>query len=1715
MSHLRRTFPLALLIALVPWPAEAAGGGQGPLRARTAGERPAPLALDDGAGPSPRALVVDGEHDALRVPAHPDLAPGAAITLEAWVSREPALGCGTLIGSGRSNGTWLGICAGRLRFSPGDGSFVDGGALLPERVWTHVALTYDGMVRRTYINGVLDRESAEQPKALRAGPGGWAIGADTEHGAAFAGRIDNLRFWRVARPAADIARDLRQTLGAGPGLAAEWAMDGDARDRVGGHDGSAVNGGTFTYDGVLPRALDLPLSPAPVSVDGRCDPAEYGGSERLALDGYDRPKAYVQASADNLFVCLDNLPRAVTAGNALAAVYVDRDTSGEALPQPGDYRFSIRVRGQGEADEGDGKGGWRDLVLVPGEWQAAALVVDQQWRAEFRLPRRLTGARQDPDKAVTIGLALAYEEGRTPGDGIFWPAGARSGRTDSWAPATLAEVSGIAPLLTFEGQVLRLDAEGREQGIGGSELQLLAATEDALVLLDSAESDDAGRFRLSHRARGRPPQAYLLRQANARGDSSVAAEAGPDAQVAGPDLISYPLDPDLPLPGSFSPARFIDRPGAPPPVAGRQRYLVVYAPPVTEEDLWQLVAAKQAQGFRLSTVSTADLLRAGEGRDLAARIHHWLEAEWQAADDAPVYALLVGRGDKIPFRDVGWLDNDHRQIGSPGYFPAWPTDWYYADLDSDWDADGDGFHGEFMGCRPGDHFPDRDAPEGRRDCPEAGSLSREGPFGALRTAEDDFQAEIAVGRIALNQPGEVRAALAASVAAEAGGHDARRRALALGAFWSFAGSSWATDAGRYVSGGAAQADPWLSSAWNADKPFGQDAAEALETGLLPALAPFLSSLSRAYESAAPQGLESFGPSARQGDRPLSAVSVAEAWTQGYGLVAYEGNGSPEALVAAHWRHDWNGNFAIDQPARPSDCAGKEVLDGQIGPPCDELVTEALLQADLPLPTGAAPLVLANAGRTGEVAWTWDGVNEGGNVIGLRYGPPALAGALAGRGRAAAWVGALGAVEPGALDGFQTRFVSGLYADGLRAGDAFWRANSSLAHDRPHDLRSYGVAYFGDPAMSWWEGPPEAGAAWPADGGGDQAAGRSDQSGPLAPVLGWTSAGQGLQSPPVIGRDGDLLLAGTGRVLRYDSGGNTILASGPGTGGSTFAAALAADAVVLASGSEVQVLSRDLQLRERVALPGGVPVGAPRVASDGALWLPTSTGMLRISGGRSQRVGPAGAVAGGLAFRSDGEAVWCTTDGRVLGLRLERGQGSPRLIADLGGTSLTAPAVGADDTVYVGTGDGRLVALPLEAARWQAGAGAAVTLRPTVGHDGTVYVINTRGTLLALADGRGSARWRHELGQAASAPATVDGSRLYVAAGSSLRAVDLATGLGVWSLDLGGPTDGRAVPVLGPDRAIYLLRADQALVALREHGWLAAPSGVSVAATSESLSVRWRDTSQGETGFRVELCQRSDDCREVGRAAAGARSLALGRLSWGPGTVLEARVQALGAAGQDSGYGVSAPAEVPAPAPAAPEGFSAAAVASDAVALAWDYPGDRGLLQGFEIRRRGGTGSGFQTLAVVGADAQSFLDQGLPAAADQTYQLVALGAGGTTAPQETSARTWPRSLAAPSQLEVHTNGLVVQLDWRSNALGARGYRVERRDPGSAAYRVIGRLSGNQTRFYDAVYLQDGEYHYRIRAVGDEADSPWIGIGARVAAVERVTRTYLPFASSRRR
>ncbi len=147
---------------------------------------------------------------------------------------------------------------------------------------------------------------------------------------------------------------------------------------------------------------------------------------------------------------------------------------------------------------------------------------------------------------------------------------------------------------------------------------------------------------------------------------SVAAQAPSPGTMAGCQCPGLRLE-DESVRGdlSFKNLRFVDAlsPAAPEPL--RRHYLIVYAPPVEEGDLWPLVRAKEDLGYIVTARSTDYLARSMAGRDLAEQVRNWLKASWEAADEeGPVYALLVGRGDKIPVRDMGWLDNDQPHPGA-------------------------------------------------------------------------------------------------------------------------------------------------------------------------------------------------------------------------------------------------------------------------------------------------------------------------------------------------------------------------------------------------------------------------------------------------------------------------------------------------------------------------------------------------------------------------------------------------------------------------------------------------------------------------------------------------------------------------------------------------------------------------------------------------------------------------------------------------------------------------------------------------------------------------------------------------------------------------------------------------------------------------------------------------------------------------------------------
>ena len=100
-------------------------------------------------------------HGYIEIASSSDLNSTAAFTVEAWVSISNGTtgeDCRSIAGKGYTQAWWIGQC--NVSGQPTLRSYLGGhgsknGGIIPRGVWTHVAVTYDGVARRHYINGEL------------------------------------------------------------------------------------------------------------------------------------------------------------------------------------------------------------------------------------------------------------------------------------------------------------------------------------------------------------------------------------------------------------------------------------------------------------------------------------------------------------------------------------------------------------------------------------------------------------------------------------------------------------------------------------------------------------------------------------------------------------------------------------------------------------------------------------------------------------------------------------------------------------------------------------------------------------------------------------------------------------------------------------------------------------------------------------------------------------------------------------------------------------------------------------------------------------------------------------------------------------------------------------------------------------------------------------------------------------------------------------------------------------------------------------------------------------------------------------------------------------------------------------------------------------------------------------------------------------------------
>ena len=433
----------------------------------------------------------------------PQYEPASVMTIEAWVYREDAGRCETIVSRGFTDSYWFGFCP-KLRFYRGGGSFVDADDTVPARQWTHVAVNFNGTQARFYINGIPSGGYKTLSGSASTSTGNLYVGRDPHFlGYRFQGYLDEIRIWSVVRGQLLIQETMFQEVASALGLVARFPTGG-RRESISGETLETEVTSSEEGFGILPRDMVVPEAAGAVTVDGYINlESEYAGAERVPIvyaDGSGRADAiaylvYRNEPEDmNLYVAVRGLhdaPEGWSRDQSRVSVFIDDNYSRDEFAQHGDWE----VRGSiGDVApkllRGNGAGGWVDsgFPSTAREWAVAGNFCDGEFAPpclEFRIPRFRLGAFVEG----TNGFALGHLRAASLTDDHLFPLDAVHNRPATWGKLTYGDNTVRLPRVTFSGQV---DDVTTGTGVAGHRVFLM--NHDTGAALHSRVTDGLGDF---------------------------------------------------------------------------------------------------------------------------------------------------------------------------------------------------------------------------------------------------------------------------------------------------------------------------------------------------------------------------------------------------------------------------------------------------------------------------------------------------------------------------------------------------------------------------------------------------------------------------------------------------------------------------------------------------------------------------------------------------------------------------------------------------------------------------------------------------------------------------------------------------------------------------------------------------------------------------------------------------------------------------------------------------------------------------------------------------------------------------------------------------------------------------------------------------------------------------------------------------------------------
>ncbi|HVH44285.1 MAG TPA: PQQ-binding-like beta-propeller repeat protein [Labilithrix sp.] len=325
---------------------------------------------------------------------------------------------------------------------------------------------------------------------------------------------------------------------------------------------------------------------------------------------------------------------------------------------------------------------------------------------------------------------------------------------------------------------------------------------------------------------------------------------------------------------------------------------------------------------------------------------------------------------------------------------------------------------------------------------------------------------------------------------------------------------------------------------------------------------------------------------------------------------------------------------------------------------------------------------------------------------------------------------------------------------------------------------------------------QASAPWPLRGGCSTRAGWSALPGPQSAAVSFSTPTLAGETSPAIGAGIVWLGTADGDIVALSTSGTIHWAHHTG-------AAVTSSPAIDANGNAV-VGGRDGFLY--AIAPGDGTSDPDAGPTDGGPSIAPAKVVFSLS------VGP---IASSPVIGGDGTIYVGTTDGKLVAVP---GDGAAvRWTVTTNDTFGSSPALGQDGTVYVGSTDSKLYAVaPDGAVKWALDLGAPVHGSPAVGGDGSIYVGTTDGKLHAVRS-VGNERWQYATGGPIGGTPAVYAGTVYVGSeDKSLHAVSTVDGTPRWTYALSGTA---GTPVIDPAGTVYVGATDGRVYAIASTGSL--------------------------------------------------------------------------------------------------------------------------------------------------------------------------------------------------------------------------------------------------------------------------------------------------------